>query len=45
MDYEKLLQAISEIMDEKLQSINNRLYKIEDRLDVPELLQKLTAKN
>ena len=48
MDNEQLLQAISEMMDKKLndslQPINNRLDKIEGRLDVLEVLQKRTTK-
>ena len=55
MDNEQLLQAISEMMDEKLkkslQPINNeigmsnhRLDKIESRLDMIEVIQKRTTK-
>lgn len=55
MDYEQLLQAISEMMDKKLNgslqpingrlnSLEGRLDKIEGKLDVLEVLQKRTTK-
>lgn len=48
MESEKMLQAISEMIDtklaENLQPVNNRLDKIESRLDVIEIIQKRTTK-
>lgn len=39
MEQEKLLQSISDMMDNKLKPINDRLDKMDNRLDVMEVKQ------
>lgn len=44
MDNEQLMQALSGLLDEKLQPIKDRLGKMEGRLNVVEVLQRRTTK-
>lgn len=45
MENSELLQAISDIMDKKLEPINNRLDKMDSRLDKVERQIKRTERN
>ena len=44
MDNEQLLQAISDMMDKKLKPINDKMAKVNDRLDIIEFKQNRTSK-